>query len=319
MIKVKNPITAKFLFYYLNDEKKWLKSGTGQPFISSSTVKNFKIPLPPLPIQQKIVSILDTIQSAIEVQEEIIEKTKELKKSMIADLFKYGAPSFRKSLPAGRQGRKLKKTEIGEIPENWEVVRLGEVCEVVRGSSPRPKGDPKYFSKEATSIHWITIADLTKYKQGMFIVNTDEFLTEEGKKKSRFLKKGSFVITNSGTVGIPAFLGIDGCIHDGYLALLNIDGKVNKVFLYYLIDYSRPRLQQIAPRGTQANLNTIIVSNFLVPLPPPPEQREIAEILQTIDQKIEIEKKKKELYEELFKTMLNKIMNQEINVEKIKI
>ena len=93
-----------------------------QKSLNNEDVKFLEIPLPPLPIQQKIVSILDTIQSAIEVQEKMVEKTKELKKSMMAELFKYGAPSF-------RRGRKLKKTEIGEIPENWKVVRLGAKVE----------------------------------------------------------------------------------------------------------------------------------------------------------------------------------------------
>jgi type I restriction enzyme S subunit len=65
---------------------------------------------------------------------------------------------------------------------------------------------------------------------------------------------------------------------------------------------------------TITNLSQSILSNLLIPLPPLPEQQEIAEILQTIDQKIEIEKKKKELYHELFKTLLNKIMNQEIDI-----
>jgi type I restriction enzyme S subunit len=85
------------------------------------------------------------------------------------------------------------------------------------------------------------------------------------------------------------------------------------------LDFSKKIFQQIAPKGTQANLNTIIVGNTKIPLPTLSEQQEIAEILQIIDQKIEIEKKKKELYEELFKTMLHKIMNQEIDIEKIEV
>jgi type I restriction enzyme S subunit len=118
----KDLILQKFLFYTL---KKYgaqialMGSGTAQKVITINQISEFEIPLPPLPIQQKIVKILDTIQEAVEVQEKIIEKTKELKKSLMAELFKYGAPSFRK-------GRKLKKTEIGEIPEDWEVVRLGD-------------------------------------------------------------------------------------------------------------------------------------------------------------------------------------------------
>jgi type I restriction enzyme S subunit len=296
-----------FLSKWFNDLKDSLASDKAiQKSLNNDDIANLEIPLPPLPIQQKIVKILDTIQEAIDIQDKIVEKTKELKKSLMAELFKYGGPSFRK-------GRKLKQTEIGEIPEDWEVVRLGEIAEVVRGGSPRPKGDPRYFSKKPTGIHWITIADITKYKMGQYIVNTDEYVTKEAIKKSRYLEKGTLVLTNSGTVGIPAILGINGCIHDGLLALLNLR-RTDLMYLYYYFDFTKQIFQQIAPKGTQANLNTIIVGNFKIPLPSLPEQQEIAEILQTVDQKIEIERRKKELYEELFKTMLNKIMNQEIDI-----
>jgi type I restriction enzyme S subunit len=323
-----NLVLQKFLFYAL---KKYgsqiasLGSGTAQKVITINQISEFEIPLPPLPIQQKIVKILDTIQEAIDIHDNIIEKTNELKKSLMNLLFHYGLAGLRvKELASSRVseltsseietlGLKLKQTEIGEIPEDWEVVRLGEIAEVVRGGSPRPKGDPRYFSKKPTGIHWITIADITKYKIGQYIVNTDEYVTKEAIKKSRYLEKGTLVLTNSGTVGIPAILGINGCIHDGLLALLNLR-RTDLMYLYYYFDFTKQIFQQIAPKGTQANLNTIIVGNFKIPLPPLPEQQEIAEILQTVDQKIDIERRKKELYEELFKTMLNKIMNQEIDI-----
>ncbi len=315
-----------FLSKWFNDLKDSLANDKAiQKSLNNDDIEKLEIPLPPLPIQQKIVKILDTIQEAIDIQEKIIKNTKELKKSLMNLLFHYGIKALSiKELASSRVGEltsseieklglKLKKTEIGEIPENWEVVRLGEITEVVRGGSPRPKGDPRYFSKKPTGIHWITIADLTKYKVGQYIVNTDEYVTKEAIKKSRYLEKGTLVLTNSGTVGVPAILGINGCIHDGFLALLNLK-RTDSMYLYYYLDFIKQIFQQIAPKGTQANLNTIIVGNLKIPLPPLPEQQEIAEILQTIDQKIEIEKKKKELYQELFKTMLHKIMSQEIDI-----
>jgi type I restriction enzyme S subunit len=327
-LKVKNALT-KFVFYQILARLKYIDEvlfrGSGLRHLQKKEFLNLEIPLPPLPIQQKIVKILDTIQSAVEIQEKIIEKTKELKKSLMNLLFHYGLAGLRvKELASSRVSEltsseietlslKLKQTEIGEIPEDWEVVRLGEIAEVVRGGSPRPKGDPRYFSKKPTGIHWITIADITKYKIGQYVVNTDEYVTKEAIKNSRYLEKGTLVLTNSGTVGIPAILGINGCIHDGLLALLNLR-RTDLMYLYYYFDFTKQIFQQIAPKGTQANLNTIIVGNFKIPLPPLSEQQEIAEILQTVDQKIEIERRKKELYEELFKTVLNKIMNQEIDI-----
>jgi type I restriction enzyme S subunit len=247
---------------------------------------NLEIPLPPLPIQQKIVKILDTIQSAVEIQEKIIKKTKELKKSLMAELFKYGAPSFRK-------GRKLKKTEIGEIPEDWEVVRLGDVVKLSNGIRPE-------FDEE-----------------GIFPVYGANGIMGKSKK---------FLVDNEYTL-IIGRVGASGEIHlaNGKIwisdnALYTSEVEKEKAYLPFLKDYlSWRNLKQFADRSTHPIITQTFLKNFKIPFPPLPEQQEIAEILQTIDQKIEIEKKKKELYEELFKTMLNKIMSQEIDVEKIEI
>jgi len=122
------------------------------------------------------------------------------------------------------------------VPEEWEVIELGRCCNVVRGGSPRPKEDPKYFSKLPTDIHWITISDLSKFRKGKCLTNTSEYLTEAGIKKSRYLKAGELVLANSGSVGIPAILEINGCIHDGYLAFLNIEQKLIKEYLYFLFE-----------------------------------------------------------------------------------
>jgi type I restriction enzyme, S subunit len=124
IIKPKPEYNPKLLFYFLAWNRKFFdylgerQKGTNYPSVREKDVLEFEISFPGNEEeQQKIVKILDTIQEAIDIQEKIIEKTKELKKSLMAELFKYGGPSFRK-------GRKLKKTEIGEIPEDWEVVRL---------------------------------------------------------------------------------------------------------------------------------------------------------------------------------------------------
>jgi type I restriction enzyme S subunit len=105
------------------------------------------------------------------------------------------------------------------LPRNWEATRIGDLLTVIRGASPRPKGDPKYFSTERTPYHWIKISDIRKYSKDRVLYDTDEFLTEAGMQRSVLLPKGTLVVTNSATIGIPILLGFDGgCIHDGYLA-----------------------------------------------------------------------------------------------------
>ena len=318
VIKTKKEINPKLLFYFLAWNKDFFnylgsrQKGTNYPSVRESDILDFEISFPKNENeQQKIVSILDTIQSAIEVQEKIMEKAKELKKSMMAELFKYGAPSFRK-------GRKLKKTEIGEIPENWDVVRLGEVVEKIQyGISKKGQREGEY-----------PILRMNNLMEGQ--INTQDLqfvdLTKDEFDKFKLIK-GDIIFNRTNSIELVGKTALFDLERDFVFAsyLLRIRVNILKLLPQFLNWYfnwgkSQERLKKLASRGaSQVNISATRLRTFQIPLPPLPEQREIAEILQTIDQKIEIEKKKKELYEELFKTMLNKIMNQEIDVEKIKI
>ncbi|MFH7882670.1 MAG: restriction endonuclease subunit S [Candidatus Aenigmatarchaeota archaeon] len=277
-------------------------------------LSTLEIPLPPLPIQKKVVSILDTIQEAINIQNKIIETTKELKKSMMADLFKYGGPSFRK-------GRKLKKTEIGEIPEDWEVVRLREIA-YIKGGKRLPKGH--VFSKEKTGYPYIRVID---FKNGGIDSANLQYLKKEDYEllKNYSISKNDIYISIAGTVGLVGIIPeeLDGAVLTENAAKLVIKNstKFNKLFLVKFLtsDKGQNQIKSLTSKSTQPKLGLYRIAQIKIPLPPLPEQREIAEILQTIDQKIEIEQKKKELYEELFKTMLNKIFTGEIDIEKIEI
>jgi type I restriction enzyme S subunit len=307
-LKVKNAL-AKFVFYQILERLKYIDEvlfrGSGLRHLQKREFLDLEIPLPPLPIQQKIVKILDTIQEAIDIQDKIIKKTKELKKSLMAELFKYGGPSF-------RRGRKLKQTQIGEIPEDWEVVRLGEVCYTATGGTPS-RSKEEYFNG---NILWVKSGEI----DDNIIFDTEEKITEEALNKSsaRIFPKNTLLIAMYGaTAGKTALLGKEASINQAVCAILPKSQKINIIFLRYFIIQFREKLLSERYGGAQPNLNQFIIQNFKITLPPLPEQQEIAEILQTVDQKIDIERRKKELYEELFKTVLNKIMNQEIDVESV--
>jgi type I restriction enzyme S subunit len=218
----------------------------------------------------------------------------------MAELFKYGGPSFRK-------GRKLKKTEIGEIPEDWEVVRLGDVCGL-RVEQVFPKEDEIYVGLEHIDSGEIR---LNRHGKGVQVRSLkNKFYANDilYNKLRPYLDK-AVIVENEGI-----------CSTD----LLVIKCNKERILPYYLINLLHTSQFLNFATSTMTGTNHPRTSwdslkNFKIPLPPLPEQQEIAEILQTIDQKIEIEKRKKELYEELFKTMLNKIMNQEIDIEKIEV
>ena len=159
-----------------------------------------------------------------------------------------------------------------ELPKGWSSCKIEEVVDVIRGASPRPKGDPRYFGGE---IPWIMISDISREK-GKIITKTKDHVTVEGSKKSRFLKKGSLILSNSGTVCVPKILGVDGCIHDGFVTFPNIEKNLQVLFMYYLFEYIRPRIINENKQGiTQVNLNTTIVKNIQFLLPPLNEQKRI--------------------------------------------
>jgi len=159
-----------------------------------------------------------------------------------------------------------------ELPKNWVLAKIDDITDVIRGASPRPKGDPKYFGG---NIPWIMISDISKAK-GTFITQTRDHVTEAGAKKSRLVKKGCLILSNSGTVCVPKILGVDGCIHDGFVTFPMLESHTEILYAYYWFEYIRPKIIRENKQGiTQVNLNTSIVRNIDIPLPPLNEQKRI--------------------------------------------
>ena len=182
----------------------------------------------------------------------------------------------------GRSGRSKEgpvevEASSDDLPRNWVNTTIGEVLYVIRGASPRPKGDPQYFSEARTPYHWVKISDIRKHGQSGLLMDTDEFLTEAGMRKSVLLPKGTLVLTNSATIGVPIVLGIEGCcIHDGYLAFPNFPHELlSQKFLLYLFHTLKKHAERNARGLAQLNLNTDLVRSFPFGLPPLAEQTRI--------------------------------------------
>ena len=165
-----------------------------------------------------------------------------------------------------------------ESPAGWAVCKLGDLMEVVRGASPRPKGDPRYFGGE---IPWVTIRDVTS-EPGRTLTHTREGVTEAGAQRSRLLPAGTLVLSNRGTVCVPKFLGVAGCIHDGFIAFPELPDGIDPFYVYEFFNWIRPAVINAHRQGvTQVNLNTSIVRDFVVPVAPTLEQRRIVNAIET--------------------------------------
>ncbi len=172
--------------------------------------------------------------------------------------------------------------------ENWTYKKLGEVCTIERGGSPRPIND--YITDSADGINWIKIGDATEGSK--YIVTTAEKIKPEGMKKSRFVHKGDFILSNSMSFGKPYILGIDGCIHDGWLVIHDEKNTFNKDYLYYYLGsptiYSE--FKRLAVGGVVNNLNSNLVRGVNVAIPSLSEQQSIVAELDKINELISLKK-----------------------------
>ncbi|MEZ9155671.1 MULTISPECIES: restriction endonuclease subunit S [unclassified Vibrio] len=197
------------------------------------------------------------------------------------------------------------KLRFCEFDTEWSKQPLGKKMTIFRGASPRPKGDPRYYGGK---IPRLMIQDATR--DGKYTTPCIDFLTDEGAKKSRFLKAGSVVLSCSGTrVAIPTILAVDACVHDGWLAFKNYK-DLESDFLYHLFVKLHERMQGSATTGgVFNNLTTEIMNNLLMSFPSVTEQQKIASFLSKVDEKIGLLSEKKDKLTEYKRGVMQQLLN----------
>ena len=292
----------------------FIRKATGTTFIAitAEVVKNQLFPLPPLEEQKRIVAKIEELMPYVDKYDVAYSEVEELNKKFpedmqksilqyaiqgnlveqreedgtAEDLYKQIQEEKKKLIKEG----KIKKTkalpEIAEdeipfeIPGNWKWVRLGDALDIARGGSPRPI--KSFITDSEDGVNWIKIGDTDK--GGKYINSTNEKIIKEGVKKSRFVKKGDFLLSNSMSFGRPYILNIDGCIHDGWLVLSQRVEVFNKDFLYYLLSSRMVfnQFQSVVSGAVVNNLNSDKVRLTIVPIPPLTEQKRIVEKIEEL-------------------------------------
>jgi type I restriction enzyme S subunit len=164
---------------------------------------------------------------------------------------------------------------------SWPTVKLGDVFEIARGGSPRPIDD--YLTDDDDGLNWISIKDASDSDK--FISKTKKRIKPSGLSKTRTVKPGDFLLTNSMSFGRPYIMNTSGCIHDGWLVLSGDLTKINQDYFYHLLgsDFMFKKFSSLAAGAVVKNLNSDLVRNIEVKLPPLPEQKRIAAILDKAD------------------------------------
>jgi type I restriction enzyme S subunit len=196
-----------------------------------------------------------------------------------AELLKRILAERKKKWEEKNPGKKYKEPVAADIsnqpklPAGWVWASVDQISLVVRGASPRPAGDPKYFGG---TIPWITVGPLTADEQP-YLHAVPESVTEDGRKRSRYVDPQTLLLTNSGaTLGVPKITLIGGCINDGVAALLDVEYPL-KLYLLYFLRTLTERLRGINQGAAQPNLNTTIIKAIVVLLPPRNEQELIVD------------------------------------------
>jgi type I restriction enzyme S subunit len=298
----KTKIDLRFLYFLLKKiDLSRFATKTTHPLITQSFLNSFKIPLPDLPEQQKIAFILSKIQQAIQQQDKIIEATKNLKKSLMHKLF-----------TEGTRGEEQKETEIGLMPKSWKVLSISEIVEKTDIVDPRknPEIIFKYIDVSSISREYLIINEYKEYKG-----------RDAPSRARKAVKNGDIIFATvrpslKRIAIIPE--SFDGEICSTAFCVIRCKKNValpEFVFYYISTDRFVKRVSELQ-KGT--NYPAVTDSDVLaqkIPLPQISEQQQIVESLSMLDRKMLAEERRKVVLQQLFKTMLNKLMTGEIRVK----
>lgn len=264
-----NQLRIRYFMYYLKSKhfKEQLTkqiTGSAQLNYGPSHLKKMIMPLIDITVQDEIISCMDKLQSIIETRQRELIELDRLMKARFVEVF----------------------GDININDKNWECEFLGNLCTIVRGGSPRPI--EKFLGGD---VPWIKIGDATE-ADNIYLSSTKEHIIKEGVKNSRLVKEGSLIFANCGvSLGFARIITFDGCIHDGWLAMEDIDKRLDKVFLLQALNQMTEHFRAIAPAGTQPNLNTAIMKAYKQVIPPIELQKEFIRFVHQVNKsKVAVQK-----------------------------
>lgn len=297
-------IDADFLFFATQLESVMagiaaMESGASYPAVRDVDVLDQVIPLPPLPEQREIAAVLNTIRRALLHQARCEVNATALKRAAMRELF-----------TRGLRGEAQKETEIGPVPESWERLPISELGKIVTGNTPPTKDSANYTEGE---VPFIAPGDI---EHGFRIEKTEKFITYQGLKYSRPITERTtcFVCIGS-TIGKVGYTMSTICATNQQINSILPNGKFDPLFTFYLLTFWADHVRKYASRspvpilskGAFGQIEVVVTTNL-------DEQREIASILDSIDRKIDLHRRKWAVLNDLFKTLLHKLMTGEIRV-----
>lgn len=262
----------------------------GQGNLSGSIVKDLLITLPKNQDEQaKVGSFFKKLDQTIALHQRKLDLLKEQKKGYLQKMFP-------------KNGAKVPELRFAGFADDWEERKLGELANIVRGASPRPIQDPKWFDKDS-DIGWLRISDVTE--QDGRIRHLEQRISKLGQEKTRVLMEPHLLLSIAATVGKPLVNYAKTGVHDGFLIFLN--PVFDREFMFQWLDMFRPKWKKYGQPGSQVNLNSELVRNQEIDLPRIEEQQQIGSFFKQLDDTIALHQRKLDLLKEQKKGFLQKM------------
>jgi type I restriction enzyme S subunit len=302
----KGDITPEFLnFFFQSFDLKDITDNNTIPQLNKKDIEPISIPCPSSPEQRKIAHVLSKVQKAIEQQDKLIRTTTELKKALMQKLF-----------TEGTRGEPKRETEIGLVPESWEIVRINEVFNIQQGkqvSKSNRIGDNQKSFLRTANIFWGKI-DFNELDEMHFSMNEESKFT---------LLKDDLLVCEGGDVGRTAICGNDfeGIYYQNHLHRLRAitNNIIPRYFMYWMMYFAQETsyVKDAGNRTTIPNLSKSRLGNLHMPLPNIQTQKEITDVFLKLDDKITFQDKKKQTLTDLFKTLLHELMTGQRRVHEL--
>ncbi len=276
-------VVPEYLSYFLKSDAVYRTvslnyiTGTALKRIILKGIRKIEVDLPDIGEQEQRAQRLSKVDYLCQLRKQQLAKLDELVKARFVEMF----------------------GDINVNNKKWMTYPLGELCTIVRGGSPRPI--ERYLGG---TIPWIKIGDATT-GENIYLNSTKEYIIQEGVKKSRMIKAGSLIFANCGvSLGFARIITFDGCIHDGWLAMEDIDEKLDKIFLLYSLNQMTEYFRKTAPAGTQPNLNTNIMKMHRQIVPPMEMQKAFISFVKCADRQKQIVQQSLEKLELMKKSLM---------------
>lgn len=297
MTDVKKLITEHLDIWLTAETEK--KSGRGRSSSSSNSIYGVQ-KLRELILELAVIGRLTSQNKADDAKAEFLKLAQEAKKLQLSENFK-------------TLEHRPQQISLGfEIPQNWHICLFDEIAAIARGGSPRPIKSFITDVNDIDGVNWIKIGD--SERGSIYITSTSEKIRASGVTSSRMVYPDDLILSNSMSFGYPYIMGIEGCIHDGWL-VIRTPSQINKLFLYYLLrsPYARKQFTKSAAGAVVQNLNADKVKELILPLPPLEEQQRIVEkvdeLMQLCDQLEQQQNLSSEAHDQLVDTLLNVLTN----------